>query len=45
MMKTPDGKFMGSVKIGSKGQIIIPKEVRDMFNIETRRNANTSSRY
>ncbi|WP_245611951.1 AbrB/MazE/SpoVT family DNA-binding domain-containing protein [endosymbiont 'TC1' of Trimyema compressum] len=35
MMKTPDGKFMGSVKVGSKGQIVIPKEVRDMFNIET----------
>ena len=34
MTKTPDGKYMGSVKVGSKGQIVIPKEVRDMFNIE-----------
>lgn len=24
---------MGSIKVGSKGQIVIPKEVRDMFNI------------
>lgn len=24
---------MGSVKVGPKGQIVIPKEVRDMFNI------------
>lgn len=28
-----DGKFMGSAKVGPKGQIVIPKEVRDMFNI------------
>lgn len=27
-------KFMGSVKVGAKGQIVIPKEVREMFNIE-----------
>lgn len=30
---TPDGKFMSSVKVGPKGQIVIPKEVREMFNI------------
>lgn len=24
---------MGSVKVGAKGQIVIPKEVRDMFEI------------
>ncbi len=29
-----DGKFMGSVKVGPKGQIVIPKEVRKMFEIE-----------
>jgi len=28
------GKYMGSVKVGPKGQIVIPKEVRDMFHIE-----------
>lgn len=29
----PRGKYMGSVKVGAKGQIVIPKEVRDMFEI------------
>ena len=29
-----NSKFMGSVKVGPKGQIVIPKEVRDMFGIE-----------
>jgi AbrB family looped-hinge helix DNA binding protein len=28
-----NGKFMSSVKVGPKGQIVIPKEVRDMFAI------------
>lgn len=27
-------KFMSSVKVGPKGQIVIPKEVRDMFGIK-----------
>lgn len=27
-------KYMGPVKVGPKGQIVIPKEVRDMFGIE-----------
>lgn len=26
-------KYMNSVKVGPKGQIVIPKEVRDMFGI------------
>ncbi len=26
-------KYMGSVKVGAKGQIVIPKEARDMFGI------------
>jgi len=29
------GKFISSVKVGPKGQIVIPKEVRKMFEIET----------
>ena len=27
------GKFMSAVKVGPKGQVVIPKEVRDMFAI------------
>jgi AbrB family looped-hinge helix DNA binding protein len=27
-------KFMSSVKVGPKGQIVIPKQIRDMFAIE-----------
>lgn len=26
--------FMATVKVGPKGQIVIPKEIRDMFQIE-----------
>lgn len=33
-MKTPKGKFMGTVKVGEKGQIVIPKDARTMFGIE-----------
>ena len=33
-MKMPADKFVSSVKVGEKGQIVIPKEVREMFNIE-----------
>lgn len=33
-IKVPKGKFMGTVKVGEKGQIVIPKEARDIFNIE-----------
>lgn len=33
--KSPnDGKYMSSVKVGAKGQIVIPKEARDMFGIK-----------
>ncbi|MFV0351039.1 MAG: AbrB/MazE/SpoVT family DNA-binding domain-containing protein [Oscillospiraceae bacterium] len=29
-----EGKYIGPVKVGPKGQIVIPKEVRDMFEIK-----------
>ncbi len=29
-----DGKLMGVAKVGEKGQIVIPKDMRDMFNIK-----------
>ena len=28
-----DGRYMSAVKLGPKGQIVIPKEVRDMFGV------------
>jgi len=28
-----EGKFAGTVKVGDKGQIVIPKGARDMFGI------------
>lgn len=31
--KSKEDKYMGSAKVGPKGQIVIPKEVRDMFGI------------
>lgn len=30
-----DNTFIATVKIGPKGQIVIPKEVRDMFNLKS----------
>ncbi|MGM1049615.1 MAG: AbrB/MazE/SpoVT family DNA-binding domain-containing protein [Bacillota bacterium] len=34
-MKGPDGKYIfGTVKVGEKGQIVIPKEARDVFDIK-----------
>lgn len=30
----PEGKFIAMVKIGSKGQIVIPKEARDLFGLQ-----------
>lgn len=29
-----DKYFMSSVKVGPKGQIVIPKEAREMFGVE-----------
>ena len=33
MSKFPEEHFMATVRIGDKGQIVIPKEVREMFGI------------
>jgi len=34
-MKRPEGKHIfGAVKVGEKGQIVIPKEARDVFDIK-----------
>ncbi|RKQ34630.1 AbrB/MazE/SpoVT family DNA-binding domain-containing protein [Oceanobacillus halophilus] len=34
-MAHPEGKHIfGTVKVGTKGQIVIPKEARDIFNIK-----------
>lgn len=33
-MNAPKGKYIWSAKVGEKGQIVIPKEARDVFNIK-----------
>ena len=33
-MKLPKDQFLSTVRVGDKGQIVIPKEVRDLFEIE-----------
>jgi len=34
-MKGPDGRYMfGAVKVGERGQIVIPKEARDVYGIK-----------
>jgi len=33
MIKGPKGKYAWSVKVGEKGQFVIPKEARDLFDI------------
>ena len=33
-MKTPKDKLAASAKVGEKGQIVIPKEMREMFSIK-----------
>lgn len=34
-MKDPDGKYIfGAVKVGERGQIVIPKEAREVFGIK-----------
>ncbi|WP_099333179.1 AbrB/MazE/SpoVT family DNA-binding domain-containing protein [Actinomyces minihominis] len=34
MAKRPKGKYAWTAKIGEKGQLVIPKEARDIFGIE-----------
>lgn len=33
MMQHPPGKYAWAVKVGEKGQFVIPKEARDLFDI------------
>lgn len=33
MSKNSEGKYAWTVKIGEKGQFVIPKEARDLFDI------------
>lgn len=33
-MKTPKGKYAWTVTVGEKGQIVIPKQARDVFDIK-----------
>lgn len=33
-MEKPEGKHAWTVKVGEKGQIVIPKEARDIFQIK-----------
>lgn len=33
-MKIPKGKYVSTVTVGEKGQIVIPKKARDMFEIQ-----------
>ena len=31
--KEPDGRYISMVKVGEKGQIVIPKQAREIFGI------------
>ena len=33
-MKETEGRFAATVRVGEKGQIVIPKSARDLFNIQ-----------
>ena len=34
-MKGSEGKYLSTVKIGPKGQIVIPKEARELIGLNT----------
>ena len=34
-MKAPEGKYAWTATVGEKGQIVIPKQARDIFGIKT----------
>ena len=33
-MEQPKGKYAATVRVGEKGQIVIPKGIRDLFDIK-----------
>ena len=33
-MKAPEGKYAWTATVGEKGQIVIPKQARDIFGIK-----------
>lgn len=33
-MERPEGKYVWTVTVGTKGQIVIPKEAREVFGIQ-----------
>ena len=33
-MELPEGKYAWMVKVGEKGQFVIPKEARDLFDLQ-----------
>ena len=33
-MEIPEGKFAWNVKIGEKGQFVIPKDARELFDLQ-----------
>lgn len=34
MRKAPEGKYAWTVTVGEKGQFVIPKQARELFNIK-----------
>ena len=34
IVKSPEGKYAWTVTVGTKGQIVLPKEARDLYDIK-----------